>query len=216
MERSDLLKLGVSGVVILAVFTAAEVRYNATLAAYAQHGDGGLPALPLGSTDSATIDAMQTEGSRFPRDPVIADYPSYDAGPLLAERGRTPATLIGTQARVCVRVPAERQTVVRSGEFVVGGYLPEITHRRRTKFFWRPVNSALGMRLLVRGRRLGVPTDTARFESVEMVAPLHSGTLEPYADEAVFPAGIELPSAGTWVVVATSGRNWGCFVIRVA
>jgi hypothetical protein len=106
-------------------------------------------------------------------------------------------------------------TSVRSGEFVIGGQIAT-PPGRPAKAWWKPLVSTMDMTLLLRGRRLGgTPADTLRFETAEVVAPLHSETLEPYADEAAFPAGNFFPSAGTWVVVATSRRNWGCFVISV-
>lgn len=175
-----------------------------------------LTALPLGPTDLATIEAVEAEATAFPRDSVVNPIPRHwlERPPELEEQIGPPPVLVGGPSRECVRVPAEDGHIVRSGEFVVGGVLSALVHGRPIKFWWKPLNSSMNMELLVRGRSLGTPSDTLRFESSDVTSTLDSETLEPYEEEAAF-VGIAFPSAGTWVVVATSGRNWGCFVIAV-
>ena len=182
---------------------------------------GQLAALPRGPTDSATIAAIETEGAAFPRDSVLPSFPRYEWTEEM-ERDIGPApSIYGGSERECVDVPTEptvgglvRIPPVRSGEFVVSG-APAPVEGRRSKLVWTPMSASMDMTLLLRGRRLGFPADTLRREITDVIARLHSETHEPYADEAAFPSGIALPAAGVWVVVATSRRNWGCFVFTV-
>jgi len=59
--------------------------------------------------------------------------------------------------------------------------------------------------------RIGSPADSVRFR-VEGLAysPGASGRLYGY------PSEVSFPSAGQWVIVATAGNDWGCFVLDVA
>jgi len=124
-------------------------------------------------------------------------------------------TLVGSPSRECVPVPPEREKAVRSGEFVIGGSLNALVQGPPFKVWWKPLESSMDMQLLVRGRLLDTPTDTMRLVATEVTASMDSKTLEPFVEEAFFPTGTAFPSAGTWVVVATARRNWGCFLFPV-
>ena len=166
-----------------------------------------LASLPLGSTDSATVAAVEAEGARFPRDSIVPTPSSrYDSGTL---------TLVGRPSRECVPVPPDGGKAVRSGEFVIGGRLHALVHGPPIKIWWKPLDSSMDMKLLVRGRLLATPSDTMRLVATEVTASMDSKTLEPFVEEAFFPTGTAFPSAGTWVVVATTRRNWGCFLFPV-
>lgn len=170
----------------------------------ASDGTGG------GPTSQVIADwlvAAEQEGAAFPRDSVLSTYPSY---PFPGE-----VQIVGTDARKCVEVPAEPSTQVRSGEFIAGGYLHQLVFGRPLKLWWRPINSTEGMTLLVRGRLLEPPYDSIRYESSDIIAPLDSRTRQPIAAEGTFPPGMQVPVAGPWLMVTTSGNNWGCFVVRV-
>lgn len=157
-------------------------------------------ALPLRSTDSETIAQIEADGRAFPRDDSVHVAREY-------------VTTAGTSLRECVQMPPDTVVARRSGEFVVGGMM-DLATGRRAKVWWKPLNSSVQMQLLVRGRRLGLPADTLRFESADVTGTRDSRTLEWIPEIMFFPSGFSLPSPGTWVVVATSGRNWGCFVFQ--
>lgn len=182
---------------------------------------GQLNALPRRPTDSATIAAIEAEGATFPRDSVVPPFPRYSWTEEMARDIGPAPSIYGGPERECVYAPTEpvagglvRIPPVRSGEFVVSGY-PAPVQGQRSKLVWTAMNASMDMTLLLRGRRLGSPADSLRREITDIIAPLHSKTHEPYADEAAFPSGIEFSAAGVWVVVATNGRNWGCFVFTV-
>jgi hypothetical protein len=166
-----------------------------------ERGDAFAAALPLGSSDELTIAAIEAEGSAFPRGGSMPWDPWY-------------AQLEGTSARECVPMPIDTLTARRSGDFAVGGGMLALAEGRRAKVWWKPRNSATEMELLVRGRRLGSGGDTLRFQSVDLAGSRESETLEWIPESMFFPSGFTLPLPGTWVVVATSGSDWGCFMLR--
>jgi hypothetical protein len=109
---------------------------------------------------------------------------------------------------------------VRSGEFVIGGQLggayrlnDEINAKLGApglirKIWWTPLHFASVMpALVVSGRKLGVPSDTLQFLSSRIAWNSDS--------EYFFPSGFRIPSAGRWLLVASSGPNWGCFILTV-
>ena len=106
-----------------------------------------------------------------------------------------------------------------SGEFTIGGEISDRLPLRAGKvgkIWWKPANAAANMPpLLVRGRNLSSPTDTVLFRSTQIAwqgvagAPPDHATSRSY----FFPSGFSVPSPGRWVVIATSGRNWGCFIV---
>jgi hypothetical protein len=66
------------------------------------------------------------------------------------------------------------------------------------------------MELLLRARNLTSPRETLR---VTMTDVIGEGFGEPWS--ASFPTALVFPSPGRWVVVGTSGHNWGCVVLTV-
>jgi len=65
--------------------------------------------------------------------------------------------------------------------------------------------------LLVRGARLGAPGDTIRYEQPDDAWPT-SGL----KSDSFFPSGITIPHAGRWLLIATAGDDWGCFILTAA
>ena len=107
---------------------------------------------------------------------------------------------------------------IRSGEFVIGGNLGGFSATRGgkpTKIWWAPqVNSKNMPPLVVRGWNVGVPTDTFRFTTDRVAVPGKQSSVPADQRDYFFPSGITLPHAGRWLVVATSGSNWGCFFLE--
>lgn len=179
--------------------------------------------LALGPGASATVAAVESEGATHPRPDRVMSYPGYAVPPdieaELRERLGPPPERVGGPERRCVLVPevdSGQPKVVRSGEFVIGGDLGEVQSGKTTKLWRRPLaDASMEMDLQVRGWRIDDAGETARFEIGPPTASLDSETLEPYADEAGFPGGVFFPSPGTWIVVGSTGRSWGCFLFSV-
>jgi len=120
----------------------------------------------------------------------------------------------GTSDRKCVE--GYERGPVRSGEFVIGGQLGGMlgaTAGLPAKIWWAPLHFGSSMpTLVVRMRNLAAPTDTVVVSNnrIGFVKSSESG-----GNEYFFPSGITLPRAGRWLLVASSGPNWGCFILRV-
>lgn len=152
--------------------------------------------------------AAEAEGAAFPR---------HAAPPNVAPDFGRPFT--GTVERKCV-TPSQTGNdaggQVRSGEFVIRGlFAGRFGPRAETpgKVFWLPLHDPLDYpsALLIRAGRVGHPEDGFRQAIADWGYPGRG-----HEHEGGFPSAVTFPSAGTWVVVATSGNDWGCFVITVA
>lgn len=132
----------------------------------------------------------------------------------------------GTAARDCVEVepllasdadstlPASDQRGsaghgIRSGEFVAGpfgGYKQNWARDPRDgKLWWVPLHRDAMPGLTVRAVLLDDPAIGRAF------------TLTPAAgaDGPFYPSGVVLPAPGRWLLLATAGPNWGCFVMTL-
>jgi hypothetical protein len=120
--------------------------------------------------------------------------------------------------RVCVtgydRGPAS------SGEFTIGGNLggaDAMLAGRQGKVWWAPLHHAADMpTLVVRGRSLTTPSDTLRFTTGTIAWPTADGgrrVVPPAERKHFFPSGIIIPRPGRWLLIASSGANWGCFIL---
>ena len=102
----------------------------------------------------------------------------------------------------------------RSGQFTIGGNLSGMWGLQAGhvgKVWWTPVYRGKEMPPLeVRARSLTRPRDTTRYTTTR-VAYTVSGATRTY----FFPSGIMIPNPGRWLVVASSGDNWGCFILTV-
>jgi hypothetical protein len=77
------------------------------------------------------------------------------------------------------------------------------------KVLWLPLHDPRERRdaLLLRGTRIGHPADSIRIRVPEAAAnPRATG----------FPSLVSFPKAGQWVVVATAGNDWGCFLVTMS
>lgn len=141
----------------------------------------------------------------------------------LVQSGFKPAA--STANRLCATVPRSAfaddparahaegtfGTEIRTGDFAVGGGIGRMMAGQETKVYWVPQHHpATG--LLVRAARLGPDAqsgDTVRFASTGTAYSM--GTPARY----FFPSAFMLPTAGTWLVVATSGFDWACMIMPV-
>jgi hypothetical protein len=81
---------------------------------------------------------------------------------------------------------------------------------------WKAAADQLrGIAGVARGWRLDAADETAVIEIGGVTAPRDSHAREFYAEEASFLGGAQFPSAGTWIVVGSTGRSWGCFLFSV-
>ncbi len=154
----------------------------------------------------------------FPTSNLVAAAEAFGATvPRAIEPPTVPALygeVSGTADRRCSVVDRE-QTVVRSGEMLVGGHLGSL-EPGQNKVWWKPLDSSLDMEIDVVGVALDAPNLEAAFELGPPTAP-YSNESPPrkIAEEAFFPGGARFPSAGRWIAVATSGESWGCFIFEV-
>jgi hypothetical protein len=81
----------------------------------------------------------------------------------------------------------------------------------RGAVMWYPDHAKAEMPpLVVRGRSLTDLRDTVRHTTAKPVAWSGRGQAT-----YLFPTGILFPHPGRWLLIATSGENWGCFILTV-
>lgn len=168
-----------------------------------------LPDLEYADSVEEMIRLAEAEGSRYPT-----------ASAQGSERLERYGAQLGGSARACTETADQSAPFapVRSGEFVVGTTFSRLATGRPAKMWWSPAENSGDMDLLVRGRKLGDEAEVLRWESDEVAFPVGPNPprkLEEI-DDWFFPSDFKLPSAGDWIIVATSGTNWGCFVVRQA
>jgi hypothetical protein len=168
-----------------------------------------------------TIQQAEAEGAGFTHEVAPASQPS----------GFRPGEVKGTDARRCVEFPdsgvlshiSSLENSRRSGEFVVGGEIVEgLKAGVAAKVFWVPLHDPASRKatLLVRSVRLDEPAITSRFVNTDYAFPMKEQRF-PIKDSVAdrehgfYPSGFSLPTAGRWLLVATSGPDWGCFIVTV-
>jgi hypothetical protein len=163
--------------------------------------------IPAGSNESEIRANAEADGIAFQR----------AAASLALQPGLNRSEAIG--GRNCVT--GFETGPAHSGEFLIGGMLAghhSMLSGREGKVWWQPSYGRLDMPpLLVRGRNLNNPSDTVRFESARLawqVNPDRSPVPVEQRDY-FFPSGITIPTPGRWLLIATSGVNWGCFILTV-
>jgi hypothetical protein len=120
-------------------------------------------------------------------------------------------TDLGTKDRKCVEVTDG--DIVQSGDFIVGSFRFFASHwqlNRARKLWWMPRYLSTGQLrspLLVQANGLDRPGGVTTYRREALVRG--NGGLY------FFNTDFGLPEAGKWLLVATSGPNWGCFVVIV-
>jgi hypothetical protein len=96
---------------------------------------------------------------------------------------------------------------------IIGGYMGYGVIRGRLKVSWKPLRSSEGMALSITGQKLGTEDEVIRLIRDRATISNAPGHRRP--DDLFFPSILEFTSPGKWVVVGTSGAQWGCFVFDI-
>ncbi len=169
-----------------------------SLAARWSAGQKGIPT---------SVAAAEAEGAAFPRGAAPTFVSINFSHPF-----------DGTAERKCVAPSATegQSEQLRSGEILIRGQFvgewgPEA--RRTNKFLWIPVHNPFEFpnALLLRAARIGHPEDAFRVAIADWG---YEG--RGHERESGFPSGVALPKAGSWMIIATAGDDWGCFLFSVA
>lgn len=152
-----------------------------------------------------------------------ADF-AHDAPQVVQQSYFTDSRFGGTAERRCVVAASYTAYTsapngsLRSGDFIVrGGFLDAswggFHAVKGYKVLWLPLHGSSSQKppLVVRAARIGSPADSVRFH----IDGLAKGT-GPSVPLYGYPSEVSFPSAGQWVIVATAGNDWGCFVLDVA
>jgi hypothetical protein len=166
------------------------------------------PRIVRAQTIPVSVAQAEAEAAGFPR----ADSISITQ-PRLAK-----APFAGTADRRCVPATApdpRGSGSLRSGDIVVRGTPSELTAGKRRKILWLPLHgsgASRATRLIVRADRVGSPGDSVRFSVAGLAYTPGPPTTRLYS----YPSEVTLPAPGEWIVVATAGPDWGCFVVDVS
>lgn len=107
---------------------------------------------------------------------------------------------------------ARASAPLRSGEFFIGGELNSGPRPSgQVKIWWEPKHPADSLPLVVRGVSLTNPADTLRQMMKELAIGM--GPDGRATGPTFFPSGLWFPASGRFLVVATSGADWGCFIL---
>jgi hypothetical protein len=159
-------------------------------------------AQPKDSVPSSIAEA-EAEGARWPR--AVAN-------------NETPATtgVVGSSERRCMNV--DHVNIARSGDFVAGPFqfYYSTWSGGYGKLWWQPawVSRTDTATLTVRVARLDAHVDAAIFAQSFLTHGTPRGEHTRLSPD-FYPSGIHVPSTGRWLLVATAGPNWGCYVLTV-
>lgn len=132
-------------------------------------------------------------------------YPSAPPPPKVPQNFKN---VPGTAERKCTN--AKDKPVLRSGEFVVGNVDQYLAAWKPNpvegKLWWVPLHADQMPGLLVRATLLADPTTSYIYQ--QPLVAWGNGT-------RFYASGVLLPTAGTWMLIATSGPDWGCFILTV-
>jgi len=163
-------------------------------------------ATPAGAQAIPTTpQAAEQEGAAFPRQAPPAQLHVFFS-----------REFAGTAERKCVTAsPPVAGGSLRSGEFIIRSSLLTPTTQRPPngyKVLWVPEHNPYEFHstLLIRARRLAASSDSLRQEVADWA-------YQPGGPRtaSAFPSLIDFPIGGRWLIVATAGPDWGCFVLGV-
>jgi len=156
------------------------------------------------------VEAAEQEGARFPRGNPQAPPPTFGSmGPAERKCVEFPPNVDGKWA---FHHPVSR----RSGEFETGALISALRAGQPRKVWWSPLHNPQPAKaaLIVRGTRLDQPEITSRFVSSHYGWPVMKDG-RAHREYAFYPTRFGLPSAGRWLLIATSANDWGCFIVTV-
>jgi len=148
-------------------------------------------ARPTQDRPPRTVDAAEAEGARYPKAGGIAEQAMYGEA-------------FGPKERRCV--DAETHVTARSGEFVAGPFDTHVVMAGsgQRKVWWAPRQTANMPPMQFRAAKIGAPDVSVSWSFPSIVWN---------ANGYFFNTTIRFPEVGKWVVVVTSGDNWGCFLL---
>jgi hypothetical protein len=179
--------LKVPGVAIFVVLAGAACSQDRKPYNYSVVVDTSRPAL-------ASVQAAQAEAATYPR----------RAPPNRPTGGTDWARASGTSQRRCVNTDGARD--IRSGEFVTGPFDGFTT--QGGKVYWIPLHTpGWKASLLIRGTDLDAPANHfgRRYSGVSGPGPGY---------DKFYPTNLPI-SEGRWMLVATSAKDWGCFLVTM-
>jgi hypothetical protein len=151
-------------------------------------------AVPNVQAPLRSVDAAEADGAKHPKAAAAAETSVH-------------ATAFGSRERRCV--DAETHAMAKSGEFVAGPFSDYVTMvgTGKRKVWWAPQDNATATMppLQVRATKVGAP-DVAVNWTLPSVVQNENGYF--------FNTLILFPENGKWLVVVSSGNNWGCFVLN--
>ena len=161
-------------------------------------------------TPPQAVEAAEAEGAKHPRITVT--------GPEEAVY----AEAFGPRERRCVDVG--KHPTVRSGDFVAGPFHERIVMAgtQKRKIWWTPRQMPATPVLHLRATRIGSPDGVASYTFAQTARPVALSDVQAYRNggprpvpngPSFFPTEVRLPQAGNWLVIVTSGDNWGCFIL---
>ena len=156
-----------------------------------------------GQSIPLSVQAAEAEGAAHPH----AAAPAYT--PIAFTNAFT-----GSAERKCTVLEPSTEvnsSPVRSGEMIVRARLTGpfgLEAGREHKIYWQPLHNPFEFpdTLVIRAVRIDSPTDLLR------VSVSNWGYSPGRKQESGFPSQVRFPTAGNWLVIATAGSDWGCFV----
>jgi hypothetical protein len=138
----------------------------------------------------STVEAAEAEGAKFPKAESALEPGMYGEA-------------FGAKERKCV--DAETHVAARSGEFVAGAF-DRHWHMGNSgrKVWWAPMQTATMPPMLLRASKIGAPEATVTWTFPSVVSNENG---------YFFNTTFWFPAVGKWLVVVTSGNNWGCFLL---
>lgn len=138
-----------------------------------------------------SVEDAEAEGSNFTKAVDAPDIPAF-------------AEAFGPRERRCV--DADTHAAARSGEFIAGPFHEYYSMAGAgRKVWWAPKHHSATMPpLRLRATKVGAPEVTVDW-TLSSIARTENGYF--------FNTTIRFPQNGKWMVIASSGDNWGCFLL---